>query len=140
MSKFNSDLLFKKETYQIRSAILEVKKKYGRGFKEAIYQKALDEQFSIKNIPSISQPQIDIYSVDSGKKIGTYIPDFLVYNHIVLEIKAQPINYKRSFVQLIQYLKASKYELGLLVNFGTPFVTIKRFIYTNDRKPWLKNI
>jgi GxxExxY protein len=133
-------LLYEKETFLIRSAILAVKRKYGSGFKETIFQKALAEEFSQKNIPYISQPQINIYSVDTGRKIGVYVPDFLVFNNIIVEIKSLPLDHRQSEVQLIQYLKATKYEIGILANFGKPFINIKRFIYTNDRKPWLKNI
>jgi GxxExxY protein len=115
-------------------ALYNVANAYGKGLKETIYQKALAEELEKQGIPFEREKRIDIYSTESGKKLGTYIPDFVIDNKIVLEIKATTFSTRQNLEQQLSYLKASKYELGYLVNFSTPKLYLKRSIYTNDRK------
>ncbi len=129
------ELLHATLTYKIRGVILEVAKQYGKGFKEAIYQKALAEEFTSANITFEAQKQITIYSLKSGKILGYYIPDLIVEDKIIIELKASEFTSKQYYEQQLSYLKASKYEVGLLVNFNSSPLLIKRFIFTNDRKP-----
>ena len=132
-------LLEEKLTYKLRGCFYDLRNKYGRHHSERIYDRALDEQFISKNISFISKPKIDIYSLDSGRKIGIYVPDKLVEDSVIIEIKAKPFTSKDDEMQLIEYLKASKYEIGYLVNFGESEFNPKRFIYTNDRKSFLQD-
>ena len=78
-----------------------------------------------------------IHSIDTGKSLGVYVPDFLIEDKIIVEIKATDFTIRDNLKQHMSYLKAGQYEIGYLVNFGTPRLYIKRTIYTNDRKPWL---
>jgi GxxExxY protein len=132
-----TNLLYKNESYKLQGALLAVRRKYGRGLKENIMDKICIEQFTIDKIPFLSKPKIHIYSQDSNKKIGMYVPDFLIYDKIVLEIKSVSEMPKIFESQLYNYLRCSKYELGYIVNFGAYEFDIRRRIFTNDRKSWL---
>jgi GxxExxY protein len=128
--------LEKELSERLMKCFYAARNKYGNGHNERVYDRVLDEQFDLENINYVSQPRIDIYSLDTGKKIAIYIPDKLVENKIIVEIKAKPFTTKDNEQQLIAYLKTSKYEIGYLVNFGEKNFNPKRFIYTNDRKPF----
>lgn len=70
--------------------------------------------------------------------MGTYRPDMLIDEKILVEAKSSRIAIQQDEKQLYYYLRNSKYEIGYLVNFSTPRMYIKRIIYTNDKKPFLK--
>ena len=70
--QINTDLLHADLTFNIRGAIFEVANKYGKGFKEIIYQAALVEEFTKRNIPFEEQKRITVYSIDTGKPLGYY--------------------------------------------------------------------
>ena len=133
-----SRMLEEKLSYKVYGIFIEVSKKYGHLYKEEIYHKACQEQFEKENISYVSKPRIDIISLDTGKKLGAYVPDFLVANKIIVELKSLKMLPKAMSDQLEQYLKASAYEIGYLVNFGRPKAQIIRRIYTNDRKPHIR--
>jgi hypothetical protein len=133
--RINTDLLYPDLSYKIRGAIMNVANKYGKGLKENIYQKALAEEFDKLGIKYLQQKRITIYSLETSKPLGVYVPDFLIEDKIILEIKATDFIIPKDVQQQLSYLKASKYELGFLANFSTPKLYIKRSIYTNDRKP-----
>jgi GxxExxY protein len=133
--QIDTDLLYPDLSYKIRGAIMNIANKYGKGLKESIYQKALAEEFDKLGINYQQQKRITIYSFETGKPLGTYVPDFLIDDKIILEIKATDFIIQKDVQQQLSYLKASKYELGFLANFGTPQLYIKRSIFTNDRKP-----
>lgn len=125
-------------SYKLHGLLIEISKKYGYLYKEQFYHNACVEIFDINNLKYISKPRIEICSIDTGKPLTVYIPDFLINNKIVLELKSVKFINKEMVTQLDQYLKASKFEIGYLVNFGIPKAQIIRRIYTNDRKPWFK--
>ena len=122
-------------SYKIQGIFFDVFNKYGNVFKETIYQKVLEEELIKQGVSFVSQKPITIYSLESGKRIGTYTPDFVIDDKIIIEIKAQPQLYRNDEIQLVSYLKASKYEIGYIVNFGSKNLEFRRRIYTNDRKP-----
>ncbi len=136
----NVGLLHKELCYEIQGCIYNVSNKYGKGMKEIIYQKALEEELTLKGIKYESQKRINIHSVETGKVLGTYVPDLIVEDAVVVEIKATLFPINQDLEQQLSYFKASKYEVGYLVNFSTPTFYIKRSIYTNDRKPFLSKI
>ncbi|MCX6765655.1 MAG: GxxExxY protein [Candidatus Moranbacteria bacterium] len=133
-------ILEKELCYKIQGCIYNVSNKYGRGLKENIYQKALAEEFAKNNLTFNEQKRINIFSFDTGKKLGTYIPDFLVENKVIIEIKASNFTMKQDIEQQRSYLRISEYEIGYLVNFCTPKLEMKRSIYTNDKKPFIRRI
>lgn len=132
-------ILEKELTDKLVGIFIEVSKKYGHMHKEKIYQKACEEYLEKSNISFQSQPRIEVTSLDTGEKMGTYVPDLLVDDKVIIELKAHNFLPKKLLKQLEQYLKASKYEIGYLVNFGKPKVDWYRRIYTNDRKPHISN-
>jgi GxxExxY protein len=133
----NNKILEKELCYKIVGAIMEVSKKYGTGFKEIIFQKALVEALERLGLKAEQQKRINIYSVDTGKVLGSYVPDLVVEDKIIIEIKATGFTIQQDVNQQRSYLKASKYEIAYLVNFGTPRLDIRRSIYTNNRKFFL---
>jgi len=134
------DLLHKDLCYKIQGCFYNVANKYGKGLKEIIYQKALEEEFVLKDLKFEAQKRINIYSVESSKVLGTYVPDELVENLVIIEIKSSIFTVERDLQQQLSYLKGSKYEIGYLVNFSTPQLYIKRSIYTNNRKPFINKL
>lgn len=131
-------LLHEELSYKVRGCIYAVANKYGKGLKEQVYQRALAEELEKANIPFEEQKRINIISVESGKNLGVYVPDFVVNDKIIIEIKATDFTTKQNSEQQLSYLKSSKYEVGFLVNFNTPKLFIKRLIFTNDRKPSIR--
>lgn len=129
-----ADLLYKELSYQIQGAAIEVRKNYGSGHKESVYQSALAEEFRLRKIPFKREQSIAILSPKTGKTIGVYRPDFLIDNKVILEIKALEVLANRLIDQLFDYLRNSVYELGYFINFCGPKIYMKRIIYTNDRK------
>ncbi len=133
-------ILEKDLCYKIQGCVYNVMNKYGRGLKESIYQNALAEEFLAQDLKAEGQKRINIYSFDTGKKLGTYIPDFVIKDKVILEIKASTFIMKQDIEQQRSYLRISEYEIGYLVNFCTEELYIKRSIHTNDRKDFLRLI
>lgn len=133
-------ILYPELSYAIQGAIFFVANTYGKGLKEIVYQKALAEAFTNAKLSFEEQKRINIYSLTSGKVLGTYVPDFIVDNKIVLELKASTFTTRENMLQQQSYLKASIYEVGYLINFCTPRLFMKRSIYTNDRKPFITQL
>lgn len=116
-------------TFKIIGAALDVHKELGCGFLEAVYQEALEREFTTQEIPFRSQPVVKI--IYKGKPLNkTYQPDFVCYGEVLVEIKALSVLTGAEKSQIINYLKASGLEVGLLINFGSGSLEHKRFIYT----------
>jgi GxxExxY protein len=116
------------KTYKIIGAAMEVHRELGCGFLEAVYQEALDREFDAQNIPHVSQPVIEI--IYKGKPLNkTYQPDFICYNEIVVEIKALDRISGLDQAQIINYLKATRFKVGLLINFGARSLEHLRFVH-----------
>jgi len=111
------ELVFKEEVYKIIGVAMDVYNELGAGFLEAVYQEALTVEFELQQIPFKAQIELPIYYKDKPLK-KLYIVDFIVWDKIIVEIKAQEILTKIDEAQLLNYLKASKIKLGLLINFG----------------------
>lgn len=123
-------LVFKEESYKIIGACFEVHKNLGCGFLEQVYQEALAIELSELNIPFEREKAL---SITYKNKIleKTYITDFVCYNGIILELKAVKEICDDHRAQIINYLKATKMKLGLLINFGQKSLKYERFI--NER-------
>jgi len=133
-------LLEEELSYKVRGCIYNVANKYGKGLKEKIYQGAMAEEYALAGLNFIEQKRIDIYSFDIGKILGTYIPDFVIEDKIIIELKATNFITKQDINQHRSYLRVSIYEIGYLVNFCTEKLFIQRNIYTNDKKPFIKKL
>jgi GxxExxY protein len=126
-------------TYKIIGAAIEVHKELGCGFLEAVYQEALEKEFTIQHIPFKAQPVIHIrYKEQLLNK--TYQPDFISYDEVIVEIKALDKLSGNEQSQLINYLKASGFTIGLLINFGANSLEYKRLIYTHKAPKSVKSV
>jgi len=131
------NLLYKDLSYKIQGIAFEVRKNFGLGHKEQIYQKAFEEELKTRGIPYEREKTIKVFSPKTGKFIGLYRPDFIVDKKIIVELKTYKFVPKQEIRKIYDYLRNSKYELGYLINFASPKLYIKRIIFTNDRKKWL---
>ncbi len=111
-------LIFEKEVFSIIGASIEVHRILGHGFLEAVYQEALDVELRLRDIPSAAQRPMAI-GYKSVTLTKMYVPDFICFEKIIVELKAQESLQKRDDCQILNYLKASKMRLGLLINFGS---------------------
>ncbi len=112
-----TDIVYKNESYLIIGACFEVYKEKGFGFLESVYQECLEIEFGLQNIPFVSQKNLNIDYKGILLK-SRYIPDFICYDKIILEIKAVTALSVEHKAQVHNYLKATGHKLGLLVNFG----------------------
>jgi GxxExxY protein len=111
------EISFKEEIYRIIGACFEVYNELGSGFLEAVYQEALGHEFQLQGIPFLEKPRIELHF--KGIKLEqTYEPDFLCYGEIIVELKAAKSLVDDHRARVINYLKATRKKLGLLVNFG----------------------
>lgn len=124
------ELIYADESYAIRGAVFEVYKEMGPGFLEAVYQECLSKEFIRRSIPFVAQAQLKI--TYKGEPLSqTYVPDFICYDKVIIEIKGVKSITPEHKAQLINYLKATGKKLGLLVNFGHyPQVEIERIAKT----------
>jgi len=124
-------LLYEEESYKIRGACFNVYNVLGGGIKEKIIERALVQELKSQKINISNQSRIGVFY--NNEKIGTYIPDIIIDDKIIIELKSKPFVTKEDEKQFWGYLKNSKYQLGFLINFGPNKLTIKRFIYTINK-------
>ena len=124
------ELLFKDEVYAIVGAAMEVHRENGCGFAEPVYQECLEIELTGRQIPFTPQKEMPIFY--KGKQIKkTYVSDLIAYDKIIVELKALDKLTSREESQVINYLKISKLEVGVLINFGAPSLEWKRIVLTN---------
>ena len=124
-----SKLLYEEETYKIIGACMKVHKVLGAGFLESVYQEALEKEFTKLDIPFIRHQKLNI--IFDGQKLKKYfVADFVCYKKIIVELKATTFLRQDDEKQLLNYLKATSFEIGLLINFGQSSLTWKRLINT----------
>lgn len=124
-------MLYKELTEEILHAFYKVHFKLGFGFLEKVYKNALFLEMNELGWRCETEKLINVYYKE--RIVGAYYADILVDNKVILELKAAECICKEHEYQLINYLKASDLEIGLLLNFGKK-AEFKRVIYTNDRK------
>ena len=121
----DTNLIYEDETYAIRGAIYEVYKSLGTGYLEEVYQNAIEEELTLRHIPFVAKKSFGISY--KGRDCGFYEPDFICFDKIIVEIKAVEALHEKHSAQLMNYLKATGFRLGLLVNFcAYPKVDIRR--------------
>ena len=118
-------LIYEEESYAIRGAVFEVYKTLGNGYLEEVYQNALEEELKLRKIPFAAKKPLHI--MYKGRDCGKYEPDFICYDKIILELKAVEAIHEKHIAQTMNYLTATGYKLGMLINFcAYPQVYIKR--------------
>jgi len=115
----------------------DIRNKYGKDHRENFYHNILAELLELRKIKYLNKPKINKYSLETGKLITYYIPDILVENKIIVEIKAKPILTYDDIGQTIEYIKTTEFEIIYIVNFGEINFKPKKYIFTNDRKNFI---
>jgi len=127
------EFLFKDEGYKIIGCFYAVYNTLGAGFLESVYQEALAKEFDKNNIPSVREQKVEIYYNEEKLK-KHFKADFICYNNIIVETKAQKFIVKTDIDQVINYLSATKIKVAYLVNFGASQLYFKRLIYTDKHR------
>jgi GxxExxY protein len=118
-------------TRKIVQAFFTVYNSLGYGFSEKVYQNAMELEMERLGLRIETQKRLEVYY--SGNLVGEYFVDFIVENVVIVELKAVRQIAQEHEAQLLNFLKASEMEVGLLLNFGAT-AEIKRKVYDNERK------
>lgn len=133
----NDDIILADEVYQIMSAAFKVYNTLGYGFLEAVYEEALGIELGRRGIPFQTQKPLSIY-YDGEKLKKNYFADVVCYDKIILELKIKHEIDGHDRTQIVNYLKATGCEVGLVINFGNPrYLEWKKYVFTN--KKYLKS-
>jgi GxxExxY protein len=126
-------LIYKEESYAIMGAMFEVYREMGAGFFEPMYHECVIKEFGWQKLPAVHEPKIEIaYKGETLEKRCE--PDFGCFGNIILELKACKQLEDSHRAQVHNYLRATGFQLGLLVNFGhTPGLEWERIALTQDR-------
>jgi GxxExxY protein len=124
----NVELKYKDITEKIIGASFEVHKFLGNGFQEMIYQRALAYEMRKSGLEFAREFEQDIFYKDLDEPIGIRRADFVVEGKVLVEIKAIIQLEDVHLAQALNYLKAYKLEVGLLINFGSKSLTFKRLV------------
>lgn len=123
-------LLFPKESYDIAGCMMTVHRELGCGFLEKVYQEALEREFIAAGIPY--QREVNLVINYKGQPLKQeYIADFVCYGKIIVELKAVSKLSDIEKAQVINYLKATGYKLGILANFGETSLKVERYCNSN---------
>ncbi len=125
----NEEVILKDEAYAIVGAAMEVHSQLGRGFLEAVYGDALAIELTARGIPF--QREVDIPIRYKGQVLPKrYRADFVVFDRVILEIKAIKSLGDVERAQTLNYLKATSHQLALLLNFGSAQLDWMRLVLT----------
>lgn len=122
------ELKYKDITEKIIGASFEVHKVLGNGFQEVIYQRALAWELSQAELSFAREIEQEIFYKELVEPIGTRRADFVVEGTVLVELKALKELEDVHLAQVLNYLKAYKLEVGLLINFGSKSLTFKRLV------------
>ena len=125
------ELLHKDTTDKIIKGFYKVYNELGLGFLEKVYQNALFIELTVMGLYCEKQRQIKVYYKE--QLVGEYFADIMVNDCVIIELKAAEVLAEEHEFQLINYLKATEIEAGLLLNFGKEPL-FKRKLFTNDKK------
>lgn len=119
-------LMYENLTYQLRGIFFRVYNELGSGLSETIYHRAIIKELDRLKIPSKAEKTVEIKFQD--EKIGLQKLDLLVDNKVIIEIKSASNLHHAYKKQILSYLKATGLRVGLLVNFGTSPIQIRRYV------------
>ena len=122
----SKQFIYKKETYNIIGAAMDVHRTLGMGFLESVYQEALEVELAKRGIPFVPQKRIQIQYKDVVLN-QYYIADLFCYDKIIVELKAVSTILPEHEAQIINYIHATGIKLGMLLNFGSESLYYKRF-------------
>ena len=130
-----SDVLFKEEVYEICGCAMEVHNEVGHGFREKSYERGLIVEFGIREIPYQQQARFPV--LYKGVEIDKFIPDLIVFEKIIVDTKVIDGITDRERGQMLNYLKVTSLEVGLLINFAKPRLEWERIVRSKARHPKL---
>jgi GxxExxY protein len=114
-------------TFSIIGAAMEVHRQMGCGFVEPVYQEAMEIELTQRAIPF--EPQVELSISYKGQHLrAKYKPDLICFENVVVELKALSCLGGSEEAQIINYLKATGFHVGLLLNFGSSSLQYKRFV------------
>ena len=133
MSDLSDDKICFEECHQIVGCAFKVYNQLGHGFLEQVYQSALELELKHADIPFEAQKQIPVYYL--GEKLDAfYKADILCFDKVIVELKAEQSLSDVHDAQVINYLKATGIQTGLLINFGNrKKLEFKKIVFTNTR-------
>jgi GxxExxY protein len=111
-------------TYRMNGAAMAVHRRLGPGHKENVYQQVLEAEFAEIGLSFEAQKNLEVY--DKGRLVGYYIPDFIVEEKVIVEIKAFATLHSKYLGQVITYLNHTGLSVGLLINSGERSLRIRR--------------
>ncbi len=118
-------------TYAIIGASMEVHRQLGCGFLEPVYQEALAIEFAQRDIPFVREIKLPLEY--KGQLLETkYCADFICFRSVIVKLKALSKMGGREEAQVINYLKATGHQVGLLINFGLRSLEHRRFVYSKS--------
>jgi len=129
--KISMELLHKELTDEIIKTYYDVYNELGYGFLEKVYQNSMFIELKSRGFTVEAQKQIKVHY--KGKEVGEYYADLIINNLVILELKATEVIVKEFEWQLINYLRATDIEVGLLLNFGMK-PEFRRKVFDNSRK------
>lgn len=126
MNYINQKFYKSEVTSKIINCAFHVHDSLGNGFQEVVYQRALQYELANNNLVFEREKEMEIFYL--GNRVGRRRVDFLVDNDIMVELKAVAFLESAHVAQLVNYLEAYKVRVGLLINFGSKNLQIRRFI------------
>jgi len=117
----------------VRETSFAIHKYLRHGHMEKVYERALINRLTKQGIDVRSQHALNVYDED-GTLLGEYFADLLIENRLVVELKACSAIVNEHVAQLLGYLRSSRFENGLLINFGAPRLYIKKYVFTLDEE------
>ena len=121
-----ADIINKELSYEITGIAYKIHNALGSIYSEKQYQDVFEETLKSKNLSN--EREKDLYFKVGDSRIKGNRPDFIIENKIVVDLKVKKYIAREDFRQMLRYLKSGEYKLGLIINFGTPRVVIKRVV------------
>jgi len=117
-------------TFAIIGAAMEVHRHLGCGFAEPIYQDALEIEFGLRGLPFQREDEVAVIYKEQELR-SKYKPDFICFGEVIVELKALSTLSETAEQQILNYLKATGFKVGLLLNFGNPSLEFDRYVWSD---------